>query len=168
MKKNLLIVIILTLSIINIILSAIIVFVVVPSTTRTNKLVNKVASIVGMELEMYQNENERVDISDISSYQVVDGLVVNLKRTGNKDHYALVSVTLSINKNHKDTEKLSPLMEENNEQIKEIIIEEISKYDINSVNSSIEQIKSNTLEEIHKLFDSNFIINISFGNMTLQ
>ena len=51
MRKNILTIIILAMALINIILSAVLIFAIIPTANKTNQLVTKVAQIVDLELE---------------------------------------------------------------------------------------------------------------------
>lgn len=167
MKKNILTVVIMAMALINIILSAIIIFVIVPTSNKTNRLVTKVAQIIDLELESPEKSAE-LSVSDIEPYDIADKLTINLKKSDENPHYAVVYVSLSINKLSKDTETLQPLIEKNENKIKEIVTEEFSKFTIDEVQSSKNKIKENILKRIQDYFKSDFIINVSFGNLVLQ
>lgn len=171
MKRNMLSIVILALIVVNVILSAIIMFVALPSINRTNKIINKVGSIIDLEKETANSDTatENISIEDISTYNVEDKLIVYLKQSSDgSKHYAMLSVTLSINKKHKDTEKYEVLIPQHENSIKEIVTEEFSKYTVENINNNKEAIKNDSLHRIKELFDSDFIINISFGNLTLE
>ncbi len=166
MKKNLLTIVILALTVINAVLSAVIIFVVVPTSNKTNRLVTKVASIIDLELESPDtNLADTLAVSDIGTYEVKDKLQINLMKTDSATHYAIMNVTLSYNKKNKDTETLEPLIPDNVESIKEIVTDEFSKYTMDNVQENKNIIKQNVLTRIQELFKSDFIINVSFGNI---
>lgn len=53
MKKNLLAVIILALVLVNLILTAVLVFSIIPQTKKSNELIDQVCAAINIELEMY-------------------------------------------------------------------------------------------------------------------
>lgn len=167
MKKNILTVVIMAMALINIILSAMIIFVIVPTSNKTNRLVTKVAQIVDLELESPDKSSE-LSVSDIDPYDIPDKLTINLKKSDENPHYAVLYVSLSINKLNKDTATLQPLIEKNQSKIKEIVTEEFSKFTIDEVPNNKNKIKENILKRIQDYFKSDFIINVSFGNLVLQ
>lgn len=168
MKKNLLTILILTLGILNMILTAVIVFAVVPTTMRTNTLISKVASTIQLELEGSKNEDEeRISIADIENYDIEEKMTINLKNSPNdsKSHYASVTISLSVNKKAEDYSKLKESISANENAIKEIIRDEFINYTKEEVtdNEYKEIIKNNILLKIQTYFESDFIVGISTG-----
>lgn len=168
MKKNLLTIVILAMAIINIVLSAIIIFVIVPTSNKTNHLITQVANIIDLELESPKDSDNQISVSDIDTYDIADKLTINLKKSDDSPHYAVVYVSLSINKKNKDTETLQPLIQKNENKIKEYVTDEFSNYTIDDVLTNKNKIKENVLKNIKDYFKSDFIINVSFGNLILQ
>jgi flagellar FliL protein len=153
---------------INTVLTAVLIFVIVPTSNKTNQLVTKVASIVDLELESPDAATEEIAVSDIATYDIADKLTVNLAKTDDTAHYALLYVSLSMNMKHPDYESLNPKIAENENAIKEIVTEEFGRYSIDDVTPNKNAIKEAILTRIQELFQSDFIINVSFGNMVLS
>lgn len=165
MKKNILTIIIMAMALINIVLSAVIIFVIVPTSNKTNNLVSKVAQIIDLELESPDGAKEQIAVSDIETYQIEDKLTIRLKTSDDKKHYAIVYASLSINKKHEDYEELNKFVVEKENEIKEIFTDEFSAYTIDNVDENKNLIKERILNRIQDLFKSDFIINVSFGNL---
>lgn len=168
MRKNMLTIIIFAMALINIVLSAVIIFVIVPTSNKTNNLITKVASIIDLELESPETGAAELAVSDIATHDIPDKQTINLKKTDDISHYVIVDVSLSINKTNKDTVDLEPLIDENETTINEIVQDEFSKYTIDDVNDNKNVIKEKVLTRIQEYFKSDFIINVSFGNLTYQ
>jgi len=168
MKKNILTIIIMAIALINTVLLAVLIFVIVPTSNKTNQLVAKVASIVDLELESPEAGAAELAVSDINTYDLIDKLTINLKKTDETVHYALLNVSLSINSKHEDTATLEPKIVENENAIEEIVTEEFGKYTIDEVNDNKNAIKEQVLIRIQEHFKSDFIINVSFGNLILS
>lgn len=166
MKKNILTIIILATSLINIILSAVIIFSIVPTANRTNTLVSKVASIIDLELESPTAET-KISISDISTYDIDGKLTINMK-SKDINKYATLYVSLSINTKHKDSEKLQSKIKEHELAIKEIVQNEFSKYSSEEANANKDEIKKQVLANIQEYFDSDFIINVTFADLVFS
>lgn len=161
MKKNFLTVIILALGIVNMILTAVIVFAVVPTTMRTNELISKVASTIDLEING-SPDNTTVNIEDIETYKMSKDLTINLKKdTDNIEHYALVTASLSLNTKSEDYAKFKPLVETNESKINEIVQYEFNKYTSDEVRNKKEEIKSNILAAIQEYFNSDFIVGVT-------
>ncbi|MFU0826612.1 MAG: Flagellar protein FliL [Lachnoclostridium sp.] len=171
MKKNLLTIIILALGILNMILTAVLVFAVVPTTIRTNNLISKVASAIDLELESDSEDGEsQVSIEDIEVYDIKDPIIINLKPEANDTtkHYAQVYVSLSLNTKSKDYKTLQPTVEANESAITEIVNDEFAKYTVNNVLDNKEKIKEEILKKVQELFQSDFIISISIGKIVVE
>ena len=166
MKKNMLTVIILALCLVNTILSALVVFVVVPTSQRTDKLITQVASVIELELE--GEGASKLDIASIESYKVEEKKTMNLKMSENgKEHYAVMDyVSLSINKNSEDYERLQPLLATQNSAIMDIVDSIMSRYTYEEAINNREKMKDEILEELKKHFGSlDFIIGVTLGNL---
>ena len=111
MKKNLLAVIILALVLVNLILTAVLVFSIIPQTKKSNELIDQVCAAINIELEGGQNkDSSAVPIEEIAVYNITDNFTVNLADNGDgKKHYAVFSVGLSVNKTSE--EKLDEMKE---------------------------------------------------------
>lgn len=171
MKKNMLTILILALSILNLVLGAVIVFTVVPTTIRTNALISKVASAIDLELQDTTASDEpAVDIANLEEYPIPEDLTINLKKEENDStsHYAAVSISLFINKKAKDYKDLRPSVDSNVSVIKEIISDEFSKYTVNEVTENKDVIKEAILNRIQEYFQSDLITSISVGKLLVQ
>lgn len=166
MKKNMLTVIILALCLVNTILSALVVFVVVPTSRRTDRLITQVASVINLELE--GEGASKVDIASIETYKIEESKTMNLKTSENgKEHYAVMDyVSLSINKESEDYERLQPLLETQNSAIMDVVDSVISNYTYEEAINNREQMKEEILEELKKHFGSvDFVIGVTLGNL---
>ena len=168
MKKNILTIIIMAITLINTVLLAVLIFAIVPSANKTMKLVDKVNSIVDLELESPDSQKEEIAVSDIVAYNMVDKLTINLKSTDSESHYAIMKVSLSMNSKNEQYETLSTKVAENENAIKEIISDEFGKYSKEEVNTNKNQIKDQIIVRIQEYFKSDFIINVSFGDLITQ
>lgn len=165
MKKNILTIIIMAMCIINIVLSAVIIFSIVPNANKSTALVNKVAQIIDLELESPDNELANLGVSDIATYLFDERMTCKLAKSDDGDHYAVLYLSLSLNKTHDDYPDLEPLIKQYENDIKEIVSDEFAKYTEDEVMDKKEDIKSQVRIRIQELFKSNFIINVSFGNI---
>ena len=102
MKKNLISVIILALLLVNIVLTAIMMFSVTGASKKTAALVDNIGTALDLELAASgggEEAEETVSMADTETYSFADNMTIPLKKTegDDKDHYCVVSVTLSIN-----------------------------------------------------------------------
>jgi len=102
MKKNLISVIILALLIVNIVLTAIMMFSVTGASKKTAALVDNIATALNLELSSGTEgagAEEAVSMADTETYSFAEPMTIPLKKNEgeDKDHYCIVSITLSIN-----------------------------------------------------------------------
>lgn len=182
MKKNILSILILSLCFLNIILSALIVFTMVPTIMKTNKLIGKVASNIDFEIEAQKEKEDikSISIEDIETYQVVGDIMVNLTPPTNAvegntnannvpNNMARISVTLSVNKTSEFYKTIGANLVNYESIVKEAVINEVSKLTIINFKDSRDSIKAPIIEEINKQLQAeDLIISISFGQYIAQ
>lgn len=169
MKKNLVTILLIAMAFMNLTLSVVLVIAVVPAATKTNRAVSKVIQILDLELESAEPTPE-LEVEDIEIYTFVDKITVNLAQTtgDNNSHYALVSVSLSMNKKSPDYEKKKELVSSRETIIKEIISEAFGKYTRETVLDNKSAIKDAILADLSGEFNSDFIVGVSFGDILVQ
>ena len=168
MRKNMLAVLILAISIANLVLSAIILMVVVPKMDATESFLTKVASAIELE----QKEEEAV-IKDMENYVLTESnenIMINLKNYGSsKDSYVLIKgVALMLNTKNKDYSQVKKLLDKNKIKVQDIINTTYEKYTKEEAKDKKEQIKTEILEEIDEMLDTKTVVDISFGSITYQ
>lgn len=172
MKKNITTVIILALVIMNLLLTTIIMFVMVPSLSKVNTLVTQVASIINLETtDPNSTGGGHVAIADREVYTVEKALAITLKMDADKKlHYAAIdSVSLTINKKADSYKEVSGAMEANRDFICEIVSNTYAKYTLTEATANGDKIKVEILEAINKHFDgTDAIIDISLSNRRFQ
>lgn len=176
MKKNIFTVIIFALTLVNVVLSAFIVFTIVPTVKKNNILVNQISSLVNLELEGKMPEEEETQTvvpKDIEPHKIEMETTTktNLKRgSDNRLHYALYdSITLSLNKKSEDYKTAKASIEKNESIIIDKINDILSSYTIDVADSKRDEIKEKALKSIQEYFQTeDFIYNISIGNLVFQ
>ena len=90
MRKNLITVIILAICIINLVFNILLVFVFMPSTTKTNKLISDIAEILDLEIASQSNgDSSGFDVADLAPFQLEQGNPINLASDGSDKVHAL-------------------------------------------------------------------------------
>ncbi len=168
MKKNILTIIIMAVTLVNTVLIAILIFAIVPTSNKTMKLIDRVNTIVDLELESPEGNLAEISLSDIVAYNISDKLTLNLKSDDGENHYAILKVSLSMNSKNEDYETLSLKIQENENAIKEIVSDEFGKYTKEEVMTNKNLIKDQIIVRIQEYFRSDFIINVSFGDLITQ
>ncbi|SFR95876.1 hypothetical protein [Anaeromicropila populeti] len=172
MKKNILTIIIMALTIVNVILSSVLIFVVVPASNRTNNLITKVANVIDLELASSTDKDvaDNIDVTKLENYTIEDELSFNLTLgTSGEPHWGVLdSITLSLNTESKDYKKLKDVLAKNETYIQEIVTNVISSYPYDSAIDSREEMKVKSLQKIQEYFDSEFVVEVSFGSLRFQ
>ena len=171
MKKNLLSVIILALLIVNVALTGIMMFSTVSANKKTVALVNQIASILNMETKITEGSEEPKEISilDTDTYNIEDEMVITLKHgEDGADHYALVSVSLSLDKTDENYATLQPLVATNESKIKSVINDTFGEYTKEEASANTKAIADKILSQIQTMFDSKFIYEVYFRDIKFQ
>lgn len=169
MKKNILTIIIMALSLINTVLIAVLIFTILPTAIKTNALITKVASIVDLELES-PNPEDQVTVDDIENYKIEDPVTCSLASSDGSDHYVKVEVTLQENKKNEKFVDLKDKVDPNVSILVGFVQDVFSQYTKEEVKKSEtkDKIKKEILAKIQEYFDSDFIINVTFSNLLIE
>lgn len=171
MKKSLLSVITLALVVINLILSTVIVFSVLPTSRKTDKMITQVCSALNLELESKKNASgeKNYSIEQLETFDIEDSLTIPLKKGDDgKEHYAVVAVSIVVDKEHNDYKKYVESITTKESLIKDAINNVISGFTINEMESNQTQVQTAVLTKIQDLFDSEFIVKVAFRDMVFQ
>lgn len=178
MKKNLISIIILALLIVNIVLTAIMMFSVASTNKKTADLVTDIASAISLDLGKGQENEKKAEvvpmantepytISDLRILLKKDDTVDEEGKLDEKDHYALLNVTLSMNSKHKDYKKYSDLSTRE-DLIKGAIDEVVGQYTMEKAKESTQQIEDEILSRIQALYDSDFVFEVTLSSKLYQ
>ena len=151
MKKNLISVVILALVFANFVLTALLMFSVLPETKKANTLIEKVCSAI---------------------YKVSEGedLTTNLAEgKDGKTHYAVLNVSLVLNKKSDNYKKYTQdFLTNQDDTIKNDIIKVVSGYTFEQFNQNSDAIKDTILEDMQNLFGKDYVIGVNFSKLTAQ
>ena len=129
MKKNLITVVILAISIINLIFNILLVFVFMPSTTKTNKLITDIASVLDIEIASQTKDDGVFDVSDLAHFQLEQGNPINLKNDGSGDlHVVQYGLTINMDKTASDYSKVSANIEASKDMVYDMTRNIIGSY----------------------------------------
>lgn len=162
MKKNLMSVLILALVFVNLVLTALIMFTIMPQTQQANSLITSVATALDLELSSGRAANlTSVKIEDMDVVTLDDSLTINLMNSDDgQEHYAIVSVGLVLDKTNEDYETKSPLVTERAALIKEEVKKIITKYKYEDIKNDMSEPAAEILAKVKGMFDSDFIIDV--------
>lgn len=168
MKKNMLSILILALLIVNIVLTAIMMFSVTGTAKKTSALIDDISAAINLDLNNQSVSSDVVQVADVS---IEDTAVVPIGEemtipltigADGKQHYYLVAVSLSLDMKHKDYKKLQPTVTTQVDLIKGEIINVIGSHTLEEIQGGTEDIRMEILQRLQALFDSQFIFNVTF------
>ena len=166
MKKNLITVIILALVLANLILTAILVFTIIPQTKKSNQLIDQVCSAINLELQSGENTPATPEVP-------IEGFTVNLKQgEDGKQHYAVFSVSLSLNtksdgyKTYGGSEGLAAKVTIIQSEINTIV----NGYTLDEFNANgYQNVKDDILKTLQDMFGgSDFIVGVNFSSVQTE
>lgn len=173
MKKNLISVIILALLVVNIVLTAIMMFSVTSESRKTAALVNNISTALSLELTAQSGgmEEEKVEVpmKNVETYTIPESMTIPLKKgEDGEDHYCLLNVGFSINKKGDGYKDYGSDLSAHETLIRDKIISVFGKYTMDEARANEEQIKEEILQEIQDMFDADFIFGVAFSGVVYQ
>lgn len=172
MKKSLLSIITVALLVVNLVLSVVMAFSVLPASSKTNEMITKVCTALDLELESTKTGDEAQDykIDQLETYDIQDELTIPLSQgtEGEEDHYAIVSVSIVVDNKHEDYSKYVESITTKESLIKDAVRNAIGSFTIEELQSNPEGVQKATLDKLQKLFDSDFIVQVAFKKLLFQ
>lgn len=163
MKKNILTIVIMAATVINLVLSAILVFTVMPAMNKTSNLVDKVASVIDLEIEDAEDGMDDYVISDLKTYEIAydSSVKINLqKEADGTNHYALLDgITVSFNSEADDYKDISGLIAEEDIYVQDIVKETIGEYTMSDITEA--RVKTEAVKKLQEKYDTKCIVSIS-------
>ena len=163
MKKNMLAIVILAATLVNIALTALMLFTIIPKAQRTDALIQKIVSIIDLELEdPNAADYAEIPFTDRELYPL-SKLTVNLAKAANetKNPYAQVEVTLMLNKKAESYETIQPLLVNYEKVINDMVKAEMSQYTTESVVANKEEIQKTVRTKLStEIGDTDLIIGV--------
>lgn len=168
MKKNLMTVIILALVFANFVLTSILMFTVLPSTQKANALIEKVCEAIDLDLNSGAATGlSNLPIDQIATYNVSGGetMTINLA----DDKYAMVAVSLSINKESERYKSgTTEILTEHETIIKNTINQIIRQYTKEDLLRNAEKAQDEICKSLQKTYGTDYIVGVNFSTLTAQ
>ena len=161
MKRNMLSIVILAATLINLTLSAVLIFTVIPKAKRTDALIEKIVAAVDLETESGIGKYYGEILPGDQEEYVFQGEYVNLKPNGSEANVAMANITLTLNKKHDDYATIQPLIEGKKTKIVAAVSGVLSDYAAAEVSMYTEDINKDVLEKIQEIFQSDCIIEVT-------
>ena len=169
MKKNLMTVIILALVFANFVLTAIMMFTVVPTTQKANELITRVCEAIDLEINSNAESGlAKPPIDQIAIYNVSSGEKMTVNLSGG-DNYAVVAVALSINKeSERYKEKTTEILTEQEAIIKNTINQIIRQYTKDELLENTQKVQDEICKTLQETYGVDYIIGVNFATLTVN
>lgn len=174
MKKNILTIIVMALATINVILTAVVVFTMVPAMNRTNNLINEISQMVELELEKSEKDkNATVSFYDTELHTFPtepSSITINLKKGDDgAAHYAVFDqVTVTINKNADDYKELAEVFDGRSSDVMAEVTRVIRGYTNDTILANQDTLTNDCVKKLQDFFDTEAITNVTFNNLRIQ
>lgn len=172
MKKNLLSVLILALLVVNLVLTAIMMFSVMGTSQKTSRLVGDIATALSLDFsDPSQGEQQaEIPMANIATYKFEDQLTITLKSNGDgKTHYFITSVSFSMNTKDKGYKKYGENIKEKADLLKSSVYSVVSNYTLEDLRAdNNEAAAQEILEQVQQMYDSEFIFKVNFIDFMYQ
>ena len=168
MKKNLITVMVLALVLVNLVLTALLTITIVPQTKKANELITQVCSAINLELQSGSVTSD-VPIDKLATYSIVDSMTINFKDGGDGvAHLVVLTAAISMNTEAEGYAEYGETLGERETLIKDTLNTVIGSYTYEEFKADTQGVRNTIVEELQKLFGSNFIVSVSFPTMTYQ
>lgn len=161
MKRNMLAIVILAATLVNVTLSAVLLFTVIPKAKRTDALIEKIVAAVELETESGIGKGYgQVAPADQEEF-VFQKEYVNIKATNGEASVALANITVTLNMKHEDYSTIQPLIEGKKSKIVYEVNNVISDYTMAELRTYADDIEKNALKKIQEIFQSDCVIEVT-------
>jgi len=161
MKRNMLTIVILAATLINLTLLAVLIFTIVPKAKRTDALIEKIVSAIELETESGIGTNYGEIAPEDQEEYVFQNEYVNLKPNGDEPNVAMANITITVNKKHEDYATVQPLIEGKKTKIVAAASSVLSDYAAAEVSMYTEDINADVLKKVQEIFQSDCIIEVT-------
>lgn len=171
MKRNIFSVIIIALLVVNIAMTAFMMFTVVPANKKTIALVGDVAAAMKLELSdpvlASAASAPAVSVEDTATYDIEDQMTISLRKgEDGKDHYAIFSISLCMNTKNSDYASYSADISNKESMIKNEINDAVGSLTYDECQAmTTSEIQSIVLKKIQALYGSDFIYKVVFRDI---
>lgn len=164
MKKNILTIVIMAATVVNLILTIVLVFTIMPAMNKTSNLVDKVASVIDLEIESEEDDSNNYTIADLVTYPIAyeTSARINLQKDAGDStaHFALLDgIVISFNSTAEDYESVNESIQKADVYIQDIVKETISSYTITTINEAT--VKAEAIKKIQEKYNTKCIVDIS-------
>lgn len=171
MKKNILTIIVIAICVVNMVLTSVMLFVMLPAFSSMNKIVTQVSSILNLELESGDNTYSLADleVKTVTFDAGGNSQTINLMPSGdNESHFGIITgVKFNLNTTAEDYKDVVDIIDNKSSILMGIVKEVIGSFTIDTISESA--VKEQAMEKMaDKLGGSRCIVDISLDGFMYQ
>ena len=162
MKKNILTVVIMAATVINLVLTIVLVFSVMPAVNKTSNLIDKVASVIDLEIEDKSQDEEytMADLEPLSmAYEGKQTWNLAMAEGSDEKHYIqLEGITLSLNTKAEDFEDIKTQISTNDVYARDLVKKTITSYSIDNFDQA--KACKECAKKLQEMYDTKAIVEV--------
>lgn len=171
MKKNLLLVVVMALVLVNIIMTAIMMVSLMGTNKKTAKIIADIATVLSLEIDTGDGEEgeEVVTMADQKMWNLDGQMTIPLKSEDGKNHYVVFEISFSMNSKSEGYKTYGEGITEYESQVKDKISQIVSKHTITDCAEDFDTIRQEILLGVRGMFeDPKFIHDIAISGIVYQ
>ena len=164
MKKNILTVVIMAATVVNLVLTIVLVFSVMPAMNKTSNLIDKVASVIDLEIES-KDQDQDYTMADLDPFTVTyeSKETLNLQKDEGDDsahYFQLGGLVISFNTKAEDYSEISEQIKTNSVYAEDTIKETISSYSKSQFDQA--KIRTECVKKLQEQYNTKCIVDVTF------
>ena len=173
MKKSLITLITFVLVLVNLVLTIMLTFTILPETKKANNLIGNISTAIDLDLSAGQSSGGgSTSLENTEPYTMKDTITTNLKSGDDgKQHYAIIGLTLNINKKsegYKSKKYTKDDMNNYDGVIKSALTSVMSKYTIDEAQNHQDELLEEIKDKLGQSFGRELITSVGFSTATFQ
>ena len=172
MKKSIISLLTLVLVLVNVVLTALLTFSILPQTKQANKLIEKVAGAIELDLSAGNaTGGSTTSLDKTAVYSPADDMQISLKSDDSGSGIALIRLSINLNKEapkFKDGTYAVDKMPGFDSVIQRAANEVISKYTVSEFNAKRDDITEEIRDELAKSFGGDLVTSVGFAKAVVQ
>lgn len=170
MKRNLLTILILALVLVNMVLTAIMMFSVMGTNRKTAELVSNIAAALSLELTVPGEEEEEVvvPLSNLEVWNLEGTMTIPVRSDDGGNHYIRFVISFSMNTKTKGYKTYGSDIANYESVVKDTISTTVSQHTLAECQNDFESIREAILQNVRELFDpdgKDFIYNVAINDI---
>ncbi|MCR5251190.1 MAG: hypothetical protein K6E50_11340 [Lachnospiraceae bacterium] len=168
MKKNLLSIVILSLLVVNIVMTAVMLFSVIGTNKKTAEIVTDIAGILSLELGTDGSGATGMPSPEDTEYYTIPDMTITTRRAEGetKDTYCIIAITMGLNKTHEKYATYGgEAMANYVDMIKGEVIAVIGQYTADEIRLMQPEICDEILKRVQARLGNDVIYDISISNI---